>query len=200
MDQENVARILERVVDVVDEPIQEIDNDVVFVPNPPVEVIVIPDDPEPQVVVQRQCLPQPVNIHRDYSNLLRLRRNGAARRNRAARSNPPYWLRRNIANNPSLNQHQISTAIPRQNLTAPVQNVPPPNQPVASNPTPAASSSLLVTCPICLDGARDPVSTTCGHIFCQVCLQQSLRAKKECPMCKKVLVGTGSYHKIFLGS
>ncbi|KAK1632965.1 hypothetical protein QYE76_007280 [Lolium multiflorum] len=42
-------------------------------------------------------------------------------------------------------------------------------------------------CNICLDAAREPVVTPCGHLFCWPCLYQWLHAhstRSECPVCK----------------
>ncbi|XP_058086464.1 uncharacterized protein LOC131233692 [Magnolia sinica] len=42
-------------------------------------------------------------------------------------------------------------------------------------------------CNVCLDMARDPVVTSCGHLFCWPCLYQRLHVHcdhKECPVCK----------------
>lgn len=42
-------------------------------------------------------------------------------------------------------------------------------------------------CNICLDLARDPVLTSCGHLYCWPCLYRWLHVDvtvKECPMCK----------------
>jgi Zinc finger, C3HC4 type (RING finger) len=57
----------------------------------------------------------------------------------------------------------------------------------------------LVSCPICLESTlgRNPVSTNCGHVFCQQCIQASLQIGKKCPMCKKNLPGKNPFHKIF---
>ncbi|MEN2500239.1 MAG: hypothetical protein MHMPM18_004406 [Marteilia pararefringens] len=40
------------------------------------------------------------------------------------------------------------------------------------------------TCTICLSGAKDPVLTTCGHLFCWECLEPWLKKSHKCPMCK----------------
>ncbi|KAB2013196.1 hypothetical protein ES319_D09G140800v1 [Gossypium barbadense] len=43
-------------------------------------------------------------------------------------------------------------------------------------------------CNICLDLAREPVVTCCGHLFCWSCLYRSLHKHsdaKECPVCKE---------------
>jgi E3 ubiquitin-protein ligase RNF5 len=41
-------------------------------------------------------------------------------------------------------------------------------------------------CFICLDNAKKPVVTQCGHIFCYDCLHNWLRGRSEytCPVCK----------------
>lgn len=39
-------------------------------------------------------------------------------------------------------------------------------------------------CAICLCFIAEPVVTPCQHIFCISCLEQWLRVKDECPMCK----------------
>lgn len=59
---------------------------------------------------------------------------------------------------------------------------------------------ITLTCPICLDSVvnRTPVSTLCGHIFCQTCIIQALGNAKKCPMCKKALGGKKPFFNIFL--
>ncbi|KAL7023274.1 hypothetical protein ACKWTF_012543 [Chironomus riparius] len=59
---------------------------------------------------------------------------------------------------------------------------------------------ITLTCPICLDTVvnRTPVSTLCGHIFCQTCIVQALGNAKKCPMCKKALNARKPYFNIFL--
>ena len=41
-------------------------------------------------------------------------------------------------------------------------------------------------CPICLNNARLPVVTRCGHIFCWECIKNWVKKKDklECPICK----------------
>lgn len=47
------------------------------------------------------------------------------------------------------------------------------------------SGASLVECNICLDTARDPVVTFCGHLFCWPCLYRWLRnGHNVCPVCK----------------
>uniref|UniRef100_A0A3B4ADQ0 RING-type domain-containing protein n=1 Tax=Periophthalmus magnuspinnatus TaxID=409849 RepID=A0A3B4ADQ0_9GOBI len=47
-------------------------------------------------------------------------------------------------------------------------------------------SGLEFLCPICLEVFTDPVTTPCGHSFCQVCITQHWNSRKyNCPLCKK---------------
>lgn len=89
---------------------------------------------------------------------------------------------------PPLQHQPASTSAP----------VPPPRQP---SPPPRAGS---LSCPICLDTLgsiqaqrRNLVSTVCGHIFCSHCLEESLKARKECPTCRKKLTKK-QYHPIYI--
>ncbi|KAG8477648.1 hypothetical protein CXB51_030444 [Gossypium anomalum] len=62
-----------------------------------------------------------------------------------------------------------------------------------------------LTCSICLDTVFDPVSLTCGHLFCYICASSAasvtivdgLRAanpKKKCPLCREAGVYEGAVH------
>ena len=42
-------------------------------------------------------------------------------------------------------------------------------------------------CTICLNIVFRPVTTSCGHNFCQSCLQKWLKNKSQCPNCKTSL-------------
>lgn len=44
-------------------------------------------------------------------------------------------------------------------------------------------------CPICLEILRDPLSTSCHHRFCRLCLEKALQDnyKIPCPLCKTVV-------------
>lgn len=56
------------------------------------------------------------------------------------------------------------------------------------------SSGNFFDCNICLDIARDPVLTCCGHLFCWPCFYQLSYAyskAKECPVCKGEVTESG---------
>uniref|UniRef100_A0A671XEM3 RING-type domain-containing protein n=1 Tax=Sparus aurata TaxID=8175 RepID=A0A671XEM3_SPAAU len=42
-----------------------------------------------------------------------------------------------------------------------------------------------LTCSICMETFKDPVTTACGHSFCEKCLGCSLANGNKCPLCKK---------------
>ncbi len=72
--------------------------------------------------------------------------------------------------------------------------VPTANEQVQSSDAPGSSDndvhSLLLPsleCSLCLSLVCEPISTSCGHTFCRVCLVKSLRRhKKRCPSCREV--------------
>jgi len=49
----------------------------------------------------------------------------------------------------------------------------------------AEQNRHLYMCPVCLEPLKDPVTTQCGHIFCEECLIYFLQPFNICPMCKK---------------
>merc|ERR1711915_1030206 len=46
------------------------------------------------------------------------------------------------------------------------------------------------SCSICFDKARQPVVTTCGHLFCWPCLCRWLKNSQTCPSCQQKIVTT----------
>jgi hypothetical protein len=98
----------------------------------------------------------------------------------------------------------------RVNVTEiPTAAAPSPQRPTTSTPNARqrlnlddsdSQPKITLTCPICLDTVvnRTPVSTLCGHIFCQQCIVQALGNAKKCPMCKKALNAKKPYFNIFL--
>jgi len=69
----------------------------------------------------------------------------------------------------------------------------------------SSSANQISGCSICLDtyveikdAGKTIVSTTCGHVFCDTCLQSSLKNNgSQCPVCRKKL-RKGDYHPIYL--
>ncbi|XP_045190500.1 E3 ubiquitin-protein ligase RNF4-like [Mercenaria mercenaria] len=71
------------------------------------------------------------------------------------------------------------------------------------SPIPSSSGSssnfqspepIKITCPVCLDDdktikkdKRKLATTTCGHVFCQPCVEGSIRTQNCCPVCRKKL-------------
>ncbi|XP_056599013.1 tripartite motif-containing protein 6-like [Triplophysa dalaica] len=50
----------------------------------------------------------------------------------------------------------------------------------------AVDVSRHLQCPICKNLFEDPVSTVCGHSFCQRCLEQHISTSdQQCPLCKE---------------
>ena len=44
-------------------------------------------------------------------------------------------------------------------------------------------------CTLCLEPFKDPSVTTCGHVFCWECVQDWVREKAECPLCRQAVLG-----------
>lgn len=44
-------------------------------------------------------------------------------------------------------------------------------------------------CTLCLEEMREPSVTTCGHVFCWACIQDWIREKPECPLCRQAILG-----------
>uniref|UniRef100_A0A672Y3Z3 Uncharacterized protein n=1 Tax=Sphaeramia orbicularis TaxID=375764 RepID=A0A672Y3Z3_9TELE len=45
----------------------------------------------------------------------------------------------------------------------------------------------FLTCPVCLETFRDPVSLSCNHSFCLICLKEFWKEKENrtCPVCRR---------------
>lgn len=56
-------------------------------------------------------------------------------------------------------------------------------------------------CPICLEsfGFDEICSTMCGHLYCDPCIKNAIKARKKCPMCNRNLK-PNQVHRLFLGT
>ncbi|KAL1846708.1 peroxisome biogenesis factor 10 [Paecilomyces lecythidis] len=45
-------------------------------------------------------------------------------------------------------------------------------------------------CTLCIDEFKDPSVTTCGHVFCWMCIRDWVREKPECPLCRQEVLAS----------
>eukprot|EP00160_Parvularia_atlantis_P016418 Unigene5205_Nuclearia_a/m.15965 Unigene5205_Nuclearia_a/g.15965 ORF Unigene5205_Nuclearia_a/g.15965 Unigene5205_Nuclearia_a/m.15965 type:complete len:185 (-) Unigene5205_Nuclearia_a:87-641(-) len=79
---------------------------------------------------------------------------------------------------------------------------PPPPQPPAPAPLKPISRQVekanaekgltskapaALQCAVCLDSIEKMAATTCGHVFCDECIQSAVRAQHKCPVCRHKL-------------
>lgn len=52
-----------------------------------------------------------------------------------------------------------------------------------------------VICAICEESSvgRNPTATTCGHVFCCVCIRRAIITNKQCPTCKKFITSVNCF-------
>mgnify|MGYP003362163919 CR=1 FL=1 len=49
----------------------------------------------------------------------------------------------------------------------------------------------MLRCQICKGFLRAPVVTSCGHIFCSICVREALSTKGKCPLCQEEIFESG---------
>ena len=89
-----------------------------------------------------------------------------------------------------------SSIVPIMNQNLPTTN----STPSTSNSQQANISQLLddynlnfklngvdFSCAVCTDLIYRPVSSTCGHTFCKMCLEEALKHKPHCPICRDTI-------------
>ncbi|KAI2083313.1 peroxisome biogenesis factor 10 [Ophidiomyces ophidiicola] len=79
---------------------------------------------------------------------------------------------KSIYNPPSI--PSLSPNIPRYDLAQ--------DSPTALSWIPAGQQRK---CTLCLEPFKDPSVSTCGHVFCWVCIRDWVREKPECPLCRQ---------------
>ncbi|GFO47877.1 E3 ubiquitin-protein ligase rnf4 [Plakobranchus ocellatus] len=74
----------------------------------------------------------------------------------------------------------------------------------SNNSTLQSPEGVKISCPICMEDVRQIrrshkklMSTTCGHIFCNVCIEAAIRSQHMCPTCRKRLT-VRSFHPLFI--
>ncbi|XP_018020343.1 endochitinase A-like [Hyalella azteca] len=79
-----------------------------------------------------------------------------------------------------------------------------PPAPAKSKASSSSGNDFEISCPICCDTLMDIkerrghlVSTVCGHLFCEVCLDAAVRRTKQCPTCRRRLTKR-QFHKLFI--
>lgn len=67
-----------------------------------------------------------------------------------------------------------------------------------------SGSTPTMHCPVCLDSfakigrsGRQLKSTTCGHVFCNICIQHAMELSKKCPTCRHKL-SSRNIHSLYL--
>lgn len=49
----------------------------------------------------------------------------------------------------------------------------------------------MLRCLVCKDFLKSPVLTTCGHVFCSLCIRRSVSNTSKCPLCSKEIYESG---------
>ncbi|KAK3790524.1 hypothetical protein RRG08_060573 [Elysia crispata] len=148
-------------------------------------------------------LPVVVLTPTDYVGPTRNRR-GSGRRGRHRSS-----TRRNRRNNRSLEasptqSHPVVYLTDESDVELPDLVNQPGQSPAANSSILQSPENVSIVCPICMDDTRqmrrnhkELKATTCGHIFCNVCIETAIRMQHQCPTCRKRLT-LRSVHPLFI--
>jgi len=73
------------------------------------------------------------------------------------------------------------------------------NDTEANDPQQTELGQLLrqVKCTICLSPLEDLTASVCGHVFCEGCIMQAIKAQGKCPICRRPLTER-SIHPLFI--
>ncbi|KAI8901710.1 hypothetical protein BC833DRAFT_576370 [Globomyces pollinis-pini] len=191
-------------------------DDVVFIssldkpPTPSVRLLSTrSNNPEVELLEQRQSNPNSglvfngmqqfiVNPTTSGSGLLRLldtlqqRNQNMFNMTRTAAINDT--LREELRSLGGINPTYNPTTPPKLNPIRPPVNLAPPREEPPMNPA-------MLKCVICqtlAEADTQLVSTNCGHIFCEPCLQGSLQHNRKCPICRKNIPKKNGFHKLYL--
>jgi hypothetical protein len=75
-----------------------------------------------------------------------------------------------------------------------------PQKKTAPSPPRGPQPKKTPKCAICLDEIEKPTATKCGHVYCEECIRELIRAQKtksRCPQCRKK-VGLSGLTKLIL--
>ncbi|KAH9488035.1 E3 ubiquitin-protein ligase rnf4 [Bulinus truncatus] len=142
----------------------------------------------------------PVVVLTPTDNIGPVRQRGSGRNGRR-RSRTTRSRRLNTISVPEvhiLHSDESSDELPDVPFELP-RNVIAANESILSSP-----AGVKISCPICLDDVkqiqrsnRQVISTMCGHIFCDVCINAAIASQNCCPSCRKRLTSR-SIHPLFL--
>lgn len=77
-------------------------------------------------------------------------------------------------------------------------------QPQRNQQQPQQIKQLIIICAICMDSPNEPVSTSCGHLFCKSCLDNWITISSNnptrpatCPKCRNI-ISPNLTHRIYV--
>lgn len=73
-------------------------------------------------------------------------------------------------------------------------DIPKHTPPKRQTPSPKKAA---IECTICMDAAKEPSSTACGHLFCDGCIRNWVKKTPKCPICRKKITAR-QIHRIYI--